>query len=127
MNKFLWWLIFALLVIGIFGTSDLVYREFTQQNVCPSLFGIPACYVIIVCFIVPFIAHLFGSFKVLYFLFTGLALGIAIYASIMQILGYLECPKMGSNIPMCFISFGMFLVLVLSKLFILRRENCEME
>ena len=51
----------------------------------------------------------------IYFMFTGLAWIIAAYGAIMQISETIECPKTEEGIPMCYISFVMFSLLILLK------------
>ncbi len=114
-NKILNILIIIIFSFGIYGASNLVYKEYTLKQVCPQILGIPACYIIMACLIIPFITHLFGFNHKYYFIGTGLALTIATYGSIFQYFGISECPKTGGGIPMCYISFMIFFSLVLLK------------
>jgi uncharacterized membrane protein len=65
--------------------------------------------------IIPFVAHVFNRGNAVYFLFTSFALAIATYATIGQLFGKVQCPKMESGFPMCYISFGIFFSLVVLK------------
>lgn len=118
MNKFLWWIISIILAVGIYGTGDLVFREFTAQNICPKLLLIPACYIILACFVTALIVHLSDKLHRVYFVATGIAFSIAVYASVTQLFGITECPKTGNDIPMCYISLGIFTTLIVAKLFL---------
>lgn len=109
-------LISVIFLFGLFATTKLAYTDFTLGNVCPKLFEIPACYIILLCFLIPFISHIF-KFTYPYFIGTGIALIIAVYGSVMEFLNILSCPKTESNIPMCYISFSIFLSLILLKKF----------
>jgi predicted membrane channel-forming protein YqfA (hemolysin III family) len=80
--------------------------------------NIPACYIILWCFVIPFIVYLLKGKSIYYFLGTGLAFSIALYGTILQILNEISCPKTSSNIPMCFISLGLFTLLIILKLII---------
>jgi len=117
------YLTFIIFILGIYGTGNLVYNEFLQEGACPKLGIIPACYIVLACFVIPFIAHIFSTGRIVYFLFTGFALALATYASIGQLFGNLQCPKTGNGIPMCYISFVIFASLVLLKIILLKKSS----
>ncbi len=123
MTSMITYIIVAILLFGSYGAGSLAFQEFTQGNICPKILGIPACYIILACFIVPLIVHLFKFNNLLYFLATGLAWSIATYGSIMQIRGIIECPKTSGGTPMCFISFGIFTTLILLKSIEIAKSN----
>ncbi|MFK8056962.1 MAG: hypothetical protein AB8F78_12640 [Saprospiraceae bacterium] len=102
-------------VLGISGASGLVYNEFSTGSICPKILGVPACYIIALCLIIPFISHLLGWRNSVYYIGTGLAFGIAFYGTISQSLGLTECPKTGSGTPMCYISLAIFTSLIVLK------------
>ena len=109
--------IFILVSFSIYGTFGLVKNEWINGNICPRLLGIPACYIIMGCFLLAFIGNL--SPKKLGFLFyIGVlpALSIATYGSLGELFGFAECPKTSSGTPMCFISFSIFFSLLILKL-----------
>jgi len=108
----------VLFVVSIIATFQLVYTDYSVGNVCPKLLGIPACYIILICFLIPFLVHLFKGKTIYYFSGTGLAFTIALYGTVMQVLNYVSCPKTDNNIPMCFISLGIFTTLIILKLMI---------
>lgn len=105
-------LLIVLFIIGIIGAGGLVFEEIQTGNGCPKIGFIPACIVILVCFLVPFVAHLMNSWNILYFLFTGLAFIIASAASVMQFLGNGACPKTDEGMPMCYLSLMVFSLLI---------------
>ena len=113
-------LLIIVFAIGIFGAGNLVYTEFMQSNVCPKLLGIPACYIILACFIIPFIVHVFKLNHAVYFGVTGLAFVIALIASIMEITGLGECPKTASGTPMCYYSLLIFTSLIVLKILVIK-------
>jgi hypothetical protein len=114
-TKIIYWIISLLLVIGIFGAGSLVVKEITTGDGCPKFGVVPACAIILVCFILPFISHILKKWNLIYFLFTGLAALIALIASVMQFMGNAECPKTDSGIPMCYLSLLIFTTLIISK------------
>ena len=116
LKKALRGIITFLFLVGISGASSLVYDEFMIGHICPKILGIPACYIIMLCLIIPLGVHLLTPKKMgYYFLGVGIALSIASYGSIMQILGIVECPKTSNGTPMCFLSFLIFISLFLLK------------
>ena len=117
------YLILIIFIIGIYGVGNLAYHEFLQEEACPKLGPIPACYIVLVCFVIPLITHIFNIGKIIYFLFTGFALALAIYASIGQLLGNIHCPKTDDGLPMCYISFVIFASLILLKIISLKKKT----
>ncbi|WP_036155493.1 hypothetical protein [Maribacter forsetii] len=111
----LFWVINMLFLIGLFGAGSLVITEFTTGDGCPKFGAVPACLIILICFILPFISHLLKKWNLIYFLFTGIAALIALVASVMQFIGNAECPKTDSGIPMCYISLLIFTSLIILK------------
>ncbi len=116
-----YYLIVILLIVGVFGAGSLVWDEIKTGSGCPKIWIIPACVIVLVCFLLPLILHILKKYNVLYFAFTGLAFFIAVIASIMQFTGNGECPKLDNGIPMCYLSFLIFLSLILLKLFLLEQ------
>ena len=117
------YLIYIILVIGLYGAGTLAYHEFLQEGACPKLGPIPACYIILACFIFPFISHLLKKGNSIYFLFTGAALALATYATVGQLFDKVQCPKTESGFPMCYISFVLFASLVLLKIILNKKKN----
>lgn len=122
MNKILNTLLILLFIIGISGAGWLVSKEFSQAHTCPYLLGIPACIVILVCFLIPLIVHLLKRYNEIYFFFTGIAAVIAVTASLLQLTGNGDCPKTNGGTPMCYYSFLLFASLIIIKL-VLRKNN----
>ena len=115
-KKILNYSIFFILIIGIFGAGGLVFEEFKTGEGCPKIIGVPMCLVILICFIIPLVVHIFKKWNWLYFLFTGIAGSIALFASILQFMEKAECPKTASGTPMCYYSLILFSSLVLFKI-----------
>jgi len=117
LKRITYYVILGILIIGVYGAGGLVVEEFKTGEGCPKIMGIPMCLVILICFLVPLIVHLLKKKNVLYFLFTGLAGSIALIASIMQFLGYAECPKTSLGTPMCYYSLLLFSSLITLKIY----------
>ncbi|WP_432410872.1 hypothetical protein [Rasiella sp. SM2506] len=120
LEKILHIIITILLIIGLYGSGGLVWNEIETGNGCPKIWIIPACVIVMLCFLIPLIVHLLKKYNTIYFLFTGLALIIAIIASAMQFNGLGECPKHDSGIPMCYLSFVLFLILITLKTLLIK-------
>ncbi|MEP2278601.1 hypothetical protein [Maribacter sp.] len=124
-NTNLYWIINILFLIGLFGAGSLVITEFTIGNGCPKFGAVPACLIILICFILPFVSHLFKKWNLIYFIFTAIAALIALVASIMQLVDKAECPKTDSGIPMCYISLLIFTSLIILKKIQLQYPNSK--
>ncbi|MEP0263029.1 hypothetical protein [Dokdonia sp.] len=109
-------IITLLLFVGVWGAGGLVIDEIQTGNGCPKIWIIPACLIILICFLIPLIVHLLKRYTPLYFIFTGLAASIAIIASIMQYTGNGSCPKLDGGTPMCYLSFILFTTLIILKI-----------
>ncbi|WP_299716621.1 hypothetical protein [uncultured Tenacibaculum sp.] len=122
-TNYLNWLLLLAFSIGIIGAGLLMYDEIKTTNVCPKLLGIPACYIIFFCFMIPFFAHIAKGKNIIYFLFTGIAFVIALIASIMQFTGLGECPKTDNGTPMCYYSLLLFTILIFLKRIIMKNKK----
>jgi hypothetical protein len=109
-------LLLVVFAIGLIGSGSLVWNEIMHSNVCPILLGIPAWYIILACFAIPFVMHLRKKGTVIYYAFAGLAFVIALVASIMQFTGSGECPKTEGGTPMCYFSLALFSSIVILKI-----------
>ncbi|WP_343329435.1 hypothetical protein [Polaribacter staleyi] len=118
-KKILNYSIFFILIIGILGAGGLVLEEFKTGEGCPKILSIPMCLVILICFIIPLIAHTLKRWNWSYFLCTGFAGAIALLASSMQFIGKAACPKTASGTPMCYHSLLIFSSLILLKIVVI--------
>lgn len=116
MNKIVHFGILLILLFGIYGAGRLSYRQLSSGSICPEIMGVPACYIILACFVIPFIAQLFKLNDALFFTGTLLAWSIAIFGTVLQLLKIADCPETTGGTPMCFISLGIFTALVLLKI-----------
>tara|TARA_R110002096_G_scaffold345818_1_gene539262 strand:- start:13777 stop:14166 length:390 start_codon:yes stop_codon:yes gene_type:complete len=113
-------IITILLIIGLYGSGGLVWNEIQTGNGCPKIWIIPACAIVMLCFLISLIVHLFKKYNSIYFVFTGLALIIAIIASVIQFNGLGECPKLDNGTPMCYLSFVLFSILITLKILLIK-------
>jgi hypothetical protein len=118
MEKILYWLIIIIAAFAIYGTSGLVLKEWNIGNICPKILGIPACFIVMVCFLGGLIGHLTANKTGLwiFFVFTGVVTLIAITGTVGELTGTTKCPRTSGGIPMCFISLGICLSLLIAKI-----------
>lgn len=118
MKKITSLLIWPLAGFGLYGTISLVVMELREGNICPKILSIPACYLILICFVLVLTSHsqLFKDKNWGYFIGAGIAFSIAIIGTIGQLTGMIECPKTTSGIPMCYLSLAFFSTLLLLKI-----------
>lgn len=118
MEKFISILIWGLAGFGTYGTIGLVGREIAKGNICPKILGIPACYIILISFIMVLLSHssLLKDNHWLYVIGASIAWSIAATGTIGQLMGNIECPKTAGGTPMCYLSLAFFSTLLLLKL-----------
>ncbi len=97
---------FSLASVGVLLTSWLVISELFRDPTCPKLFGIPACYLVLIAYLSAAIgawntgsesgrvAFIGGAFAVT-------AIGVSF--SLGEIRGTVQCPTF-EGLPMCFLS-----------------------
>ncbi len=114
-NKIVRISIYLLLLRVLYAVAKLSYLHATVGDICPLVISIPACYIILFSVSGALVAHYLRSQR-LFFIFSSIPLLLALAGTVLQILGKVECPKNEANIPMCFISLGIFLAIVGLKL-----------
>lgn len=116
-DKIFFWAIIPIGLVVLKAIFDLSYDHWMNGEVCPSLIGIPACYIILFCVVLLFISHfrLVNDKNIGFYFGTGLPWLIAFYATVKQALQIIQCPKSSSGIPMCYLSFGFFSALLILK------------
>lgn len=101
--------------IGIMFSFWLISKDIKTPGFCPSLFFIPACYVVLVSFLMVYIStYLRKNFikELVFYIGSILGLLTGTWFSINQLISYKECPTF-FGIPLCYISFFSFLILIL--------------
>lgn len=108
-------IIILLILIGFITSSELVIKEITSGGACPVIGEIPACYLATIYFLFIFTTHIVGKKNILFFIFSSLGLALSLFASVGNILGMVFCPVTLLNIPLCFIAFIVFVLIVVLK------------
>ncbi len=112
-----YWITLIITLFVSYSAGNLSFTDWKQKNVCPKIGGVPACYIVFLCFVIATFSHIFTtlvSCKV-YFVFVAIPAIIAFVGSITELKGKTICPKTTSGIPMCYISFAFCLTLILTK------------
>ena len=117
MKNFLYFLIILIASFAVYGSFGLSMDDWKVGNICPKILGIPACYIVLACFTIAFIAHLIPSpkSKWAFFFFVGIVTLIASTGTIGELTGTAKCPTTAGGTPMCFISLSICLSLLISK------------
>jgi len=116
LKTILYWIVVLVAVTAIYGTYGLALNEWNIGDICPKILGIPACYIVMICFVGGLLSHLFIKNRhTAYFIFIGIVTSIALTGTVGELTGLAECPRTSSGIPMCFISLGICVSLLLSK------------
>jgi hypothetical protein len=103
--------------LGVFMALWLIWKDLQTGNACPHFpfISVPACYFVLGFFLLVFVSRFVKNEKMRFALATlgGVAgLTTAVWFSINQIIGLQHCPRL-FNIPLCFISFVVFLLLLI--------------
>lgn len=124
MKRILFLLIILIAGFAVYGSSGLAMHEWNVGNICPKIIGIPACYIVFVCFSIALIAHLIPNPKSnwIFFIFVGIVTLIASTGTIGELTGFAKCPRTSGGTPMCFISLGICLSLLGAKIAWLRQK-----
>lgn len=116
------YIMYGLFTIGILWSGSLWASEFRQGDICPQISIIPACYIILACFLWLLAIHLFNLPNKYFYILAIFPISIAAYWTFFQIFGWIECPKTSWWIPMCFISLALFSGISLCKHLITNKE-----
>lgn len=125
MKQVFFWIIILIALIAIYGTTGLVINEWQSDDACPKIIGIPACYIVFVAFSLGLISHLksgaAGTW--IFFMAIGLVTIIATTGTVGELTGTARCPRTEGGTPMCFISLGICLSLLSSKILYLKLNS----
>lgn len=107
-------LLYILSAAGALFSAYLVVMESYDAGFCPLLFDIPACYPVLVSYILVLVSLFINRRSARYMIFylgavSGLA--IAVWFSAERIMKTEECPVI-LGIPMCYASLALFLLIL---------------
>ncbi|MCT4661539.1 MAG: hypothetical protein N4A40_06715 [Tissierellales bacterium] len=103
-------------ILGIIVSIFLVSMEFITESFCPLFWGVPACYLVLVSFLLVRISQFDWDdlrIKIICFYAGGFSgIGLAVWFSYNQLLGFENCPSF-MEIPLCYVSLVAFLIILL--------------
>ena len=100
---------------ALYNGTHLSLKEWHTTGACPSVSGIPACYVVTVAYLLILISAITNRaplYKRLFFTGAAVVFGLAAVGSLMQVSGLMQCPKTSTGFPMCYISLTVSLCLI---------------
>jgi hypothetical protein len=104
-NERLTGFIVAFGLVGALLTSWLVASELFRQPTCPSLLGIPACYMVLAAYVAATVGawRMSAMSNAVFLIGAGVVTAIGLYFSTNQLRGVVECPTF-EGLPMCYVS-----------------------
>lgn len=98
--------------VGIFFSIYLVAMEVIEKDYCPRFMKIPACYLVLIAFILVF----FSTFRVAYSetcFIIGVSIGLilAVWFSVNHLFVKKMCPVL-FRVPLCYVSLITFISLI---------------
>lgn len=112
-------IIIAILLFSIYGSFNLSMVDFAKKDVCPKVFGIPACYIVCAFFILALAGHAFKGYlgrDLWYYGFVAVPFLLALGGTLTELSGKVICPRTPGGTPMCFISLGICTTLLILKI-----------
>jgi len=108
--------ILSLSIIGFIFSFYLIFLDYLISDYCPKIYFIPACYLVLISFALIIISE-FLNFKIqniIFYIGSFFGLSLAVWFSFNEIVETEICPKL-YEIPMCYLSLGIFLIIILFK------------
>ncbi len=118
MKQILFIVIVIILLFSIYGSFNLSMVDFHKKNICPKVLGIPACYIVLLFFILGLAGHVFKEYlgrDLWYYGFIAVPFLLALGGSLTELSGKVICPRTPDGTPMCFISLGICTTLLILK------------
>ncbi len=122
------WLLF-LLSVGLYGAVSVSYETWSGQALCPLTFGIRACYIVTLGYAGMLFFSLFEwRYHKASLGFAGAWLPIFLFALVGSVLEWQNgstCPKSEGQIPLCYYSLTLAVMVGLLFFMIQRRSKLE--
>jgi len=119
MNLVFYLITSATILFAIYASFNLSRHEYKKKSICPKIAQIPACYIVFTFFSAAGLSHFINTStsNQLYFIFISVPALIALIGTVVELRGKVICPRTASGIPMCYISLGLCLLLIVFKFF----------
>jgi len=107
-------IVVGLAAIGLLGVAPIVCRHAMGVETCPMLGPVPACYVVLLGYMLTGASVFVGvRFRTTVFVAGWIPVfSLALMASGLEVLGNEVCPRGTSNIPTCFYSLALTISLI---------------
>ncbi|MGH1478024.1 MAG: hypothetical protein ACRBM6_04725 [Geminicoccales bacterium] len=91
----------------LYGLAPVVINQWHAGNACPTLGAIPACYLVMICYVAMAVSAVMAPRRLSWLFLLGWlpVFLLALTGSTMEILGRETCPQSPTGIPMCYYSF----------------------
>lgn len=107
MKRIIFYLIIVVLLFSIYGSFNLSLDDYQTKDICPKIFGIPACYIVLLFFLLTLGSHIFQSYigmRLWFYTFLAVPFLLALSGTITELSGTVVCPRTPGGTPMCYIS-----------------------
>ena len=116
--------LWILLAIGLWGGVSVSYETLIGVSACPNIIGLPICYLVTIGYSLMLMSQLISLFDShniltpkLFYAGWGVVFAIAAMGVSFELLLTDVCPKSASGLPLCYVSFGLcILILVFYRL-----------
>lgn len=122
LNIILW----GLLGIGLYGALTVSYTTITGVSPCPSLAGIPACFIVLIGYSLMLMATFVNKpKKSAWFFVTGWSpvFLLAFVGTVFEIGNGDTCPKSSSGLALCYVSLALAIAVIVLYFTIRRLKN----
>lgn len=105
----------GLCLIGLIGITRVAWQQFTGQAPCPVIVAIPVCYPLLLAYAGLSISVIFRSrYQTAYFFTAWLPIvSFALTGSILESFSTDTCPRAIGNIPACYYSLAISLLILI--------------
>lgn len=109
--------VLILSVVGVIFSIYLVITDIQTNGYCPKVTFIPACYLVMIAFVLIILSEFLRELPrdIIFYIGWLIGLPLAVWFSYNQLSGLENCPRL-FGVPMCFLSFGVFLILIFLKI-----------
>jgi predicted membrane channel-forming protein YqfA (hemolysin III family) len=107
--------------VGLYGALSVSYLTLTLtgEALCPAVSAVPICYLVSVGYLLMFATQLRGSLAWRSKIFSVgwlLVFIIALFGVVAELFYGDICPKSSLDVPLCFVSMGLVLVILLVQI-----------
>jgi hypothetical protein len=119
-------ILWLFVTLGTYGAISVSYSTFTNISPCPSYFGLPICYVVLLGYLMMlsslFRRQISRNKKVFYYGWLIVFL-IAMVGTFLEFVWGDICPKGFHQLPLCFVSLAFTIVFLLLHTLVIKYEN----